>query len=146
PQPESNYVFQVQNPGTTRAIASGHLLCAGLGSHIVTIPLLRGRSRDEESILWREMLWPVPGEVGGPVPRTLSKNVTIPFDRDGRQETIQMDASGKSLATTGPMNHVGVTYQKIRTITSIEPLTGRPLWSHQDLDQGANLFGDASHV
>jgi len=44
------------------------------------------------------------------------------------------------------MNRVGVTFQKIRTLTSVDPLTGKSTWTRLDLDQGLELFGDEQYV
>jgi hypothetical protein len=128
-----------------RAVGAGHLLFASLGTHVVAVPLLRTKTRDDESVLWRETLLPIPSDVNNAIVRPSGRSLALPFD-SVKEESILVDSGNKQLASTGPMSHVGACFQKIRTFTCVDPLTGKSLWTHQNLEQGQELFGDEHRI
>jgi outer membrane protein assembly factor BamB len=144
PQLDSSYAFQ--NGATIRAIADGHLLFASLGGQVLATAMLRTRARDDDSVLWREPLLPIPTESGTTLVRQVTKTITIPFDSQPKPVTSFEDGANRALAVTGPMTRSGVCFQKIRTLTCVDPLTGKTVWSRQDLDHGLELFGDEEYV
>ncbi len=124
--------------GLWRTAADDHLLFAAVGRQIVAIDTLRPRSNEIEATLWRETLWNTEADSMKPLPRE-HRN---PFDPSHLQDYRWGDATGRPVASVGPMTARGVCFQKIRAITCLDPLSGATLWSRNDFDQGCELFGD----
>lgn len=142
-QVDSSYGYQT---AASRAETEGHLLFANLAGQLLAVPLLHSRPNDDDAILWKEALLPMPPEANPNIPRHVSRSMQIPFDSQPKAVFNFEDMSNKPVAVTGPMNRIGVCFQKIRTLTCVEPLTGKPVWSRQDVDQGLELFGDDQFV
>ncbi|MGE3779366.1 MAG: hypothetical protein AB7F89_19415, partial [Pirellulaceae bacterium] len=141
PQSVGSFSFQ-QN--SLRSVASGHVLFATFHGHVMAVPLMPSRLRDEDTVLWYEPLIPTPGEAGGGV-HSIQRTTQIPFDVQ-TTDMIIANSSNQPLAVSGPMTRTGACYQKVRTLTCVEPLTGKTVWNRQDLEQGLLLFGDEEYV
>jgi outer membrane protein assembly factor BamB len=90
--------------------------------------------------LWSENLLPLP-EASTLRPSTRSEKV--PFDNQPKTTIGLEDSTSKPVALVGPvMNRTGVCFQRVRTLTCLDPISGKPAWTRQDLDQSSDLFGD----
>ena len=72
---------------------------------------------------------------------------TVPFVPSGVRLRRNFDpVSGRAICSMGPVNENGVFYQRLKKLTCADPTTGATIWSRNDLEQGARLFGDAEYL
>ena len=117
----------------------GHLAIAQVNAELFAVNCLRGtrRSADAQQ-LWRDDLAQL-GELEAVGLRTKTRQLVNPWD-DAR--ILLTDSSGRFLGQAGPLTAHGLIYQRGRDLHCVDPITKELLWSRNDVEQGADLFGD----
>ncbi|MBM4005041.1 MAG: hypothetical protein FJ295_17430 [Planctomycetes bacterium] len=117
----------------------GHLAVAQVNAELFAVNCLRGtrRSADAQQ-LWRDDLAQL-GELEAVGLRTQTRQFVNPWD-DAR--ILLTDSSGRFLGQAGPLTAHGLIYQRGRDLQCVDPITKELLWARNDIEQGADLFGD----
>jgi outer membrane protein assembly factor BamB len=123
----------------------GHLVVLPVGSMVYGIDPVNHR------VLWRHNLAAQSGgpTAANPSPPTGPQGQQQPLvdPRDGSVLVVYPDGWAQRLGTTGPLEGQ-VIYAQVRdTLTALDPLTGRTLWSRSDVtSRNRFIFADEEHV
>jgi outer membrane protein assembly factor BamB len=113
----------------------GHLMVLQLGNMVFAIdPLNKGR------VLWEWNLAPTPA---GAMPTLSSATV------DPRDQTVQVlynDGWMQRLGQTGPLQASVICLLTRDSMTAVDPITKRVLWTRSDVNSRADVFGDEHNI
>jgi outer membrane protein assembly factor BamB/tetratricopeptide (TPR) repeat protein len=133
-------IERVQQNGLDRVQLSGHLGVVYFGADLIAIDMLKSTVSRNESIRWRF-------EISPRVQSWQRENPTPnPFAPATSRLRGNLDTSGRAVSSMGPVNRRGVFYQRMRMLICADPMTGRPIWSQNDVEQGSSVFGDQDHI
>src|SRR5262249_30437682 len=115
----------------------GHLVVLQLGHMVFGLdPLNKGR------VLWERNLSSLPGSATAPPPPQ-----SLPSDRgDNSVVLVYTDGWMQRLGSAGPLQGGVICLQMRDSLTAIDPVTGRTLWTRSDVSSRSHVFGDDSHV
>jgi outer membrane protein assembly factor BamB len=118
--------------------SQGHLVVLQLGHMVFGIdPLNKGR------VLWEKNLSQLPGSATtAPAPN--GQPVVDP--RDGSVVVAYTDGSMQRLGAAGPLQAGVICIQMRDSLTAIDPVTGRTLWTRSDVNSRAHVFGDEQYI
>jgi outer membrane protein assembly factor BamB len=120
------------------AKASGHLLVINLGDQVLAVDALRGERGASDGQLWKlDAVEIDPNTISRSYPQP--RNLANPL---GGNRTQLYDPSGRINFYTGPVQSLGLCFQKGRQLLCVDPLTGAPLWERGQIPQAADIFGD----
>lgn len=121
------------NRGLATGRFEGHVLILSLGTHVIGINTLKPAGPRGQGILWMD-------ECGasGSTAASSGREHPRPWEDDDPSERD----NGDSLAQLGPVVAGGATYLRSRELVSVNPLTGKRLWSRRDVPAGSEIFGD----
>jgi outer membrane protein assembly factor BamB/tetratricopeptide (TPR) repeat protein len=111
----------------------GHLVVVNLGQYLVAVDTVTHR------VLWDKNLFGAQSPVG---PGTQ-------LHYDPTTETLQMLFAGSHIVTIGQAGPVSANYVCLQTrdgLWALDPLTGKPLWTRNDVPMRCRLFGDDKHI
>jgi outer membrane protein assembly factor BamB/tetratricopeptide (TPR) repeat protein len=114
--------------------AVGHLVVVNLGQYIAAIDTVTHR------LLWDKNLFGAQSPVSGAGPH-LQYNPT--------EETLQLWFPDNTFMTIGQGGPVTATYVCVQTrdgLSALDPLTGKTLWTRNDVPTRCRLFGDDRHI
>ncbi len=118
--------------------ANGHLLVVNMGDQVLAIDALRGERSGSDGLLWKlDAVEIDPTSIRTTYPQQRSS----PNPLAGNRMQIY-DPSGRINFYTGPVQSLGVCYQKGRQLLCVDPLTGTPLWERGQIPAAADIFGD----
>lgn len=118
--------------------SNGHLVVVNLGDQIVAVDALRGQRSGGDGQLWKldaVEIDPTTVRSTYPQQRTSANPLT-----GGRVQLY--DPSGRINFYTGPVQSLGICYQRGRQLLCVDPLTGQPLWERGQIPAAAEIFGD----
>ena len=119
--------------------ANGHLLVINMGDQVLAIDALRGERGGSDGQLWKldaVEIDPTAVRTTYAQPRTSANPLA------GNRMQQLYDASGRINFYTGPVQSLGVCFQKGRQLICVDPLTGTPLWERGQIPASADIFGD----
>ncbi len=117
--------------------SAGHLVVLQLGHMVFGIdPLNKGR------VLWERNLSMLPNSATNP-PYWQS---LVHDPRDNSLVLAYSDGHVQRLGTVGPLQGGVVCLQKRDSLSAIDPVTGRTLWTRNDVNSRAHVFGDEQHI
>lgn len=140
-EPSQRRHVNQMNPMVSHLRAMGHLLIVSLGHEIVAIDTLSDGPKTAK-ILWRHDLTDSLMGVNG-IQNIHPRVVQMPW---GVPRFMAADGNGRAIGTTGPATTKYVCYLRQRTLNLVEPLTGKTLWTRNDVDPGSDLFGDEEYL
>ncbi len=122
--------------------SQGHLVCLQLGHMVFGIdPLNKGR------VLWEKNLSQLPGSDTAPPTPGGSPDKQITYDpRDNSLVVPYSDGWVQRLGSAGPLQGGVICLQMRDSLTAIDPVTGRTLWTRSDVNSRAHVFGDEQHI
>jgi len=126
----------VQNPAATNRFgyhSVGHLIVANLGQYLVAVDTITHKR------LWQKNLFGAYSPGGG--------NQTPHYD--AAEESLQMyftDGTYMAIAQGGPVEATYVCVLTREGLEALDPLTGKTLWTRNDVSTRCRLFGDANHI
>jgi outer membrane protein assembly factor BamB len=130
-----------QNPQSHRTTFSyqtlGHLVVLQLGYMVYGIdPLGKGR------VMWEKNL-ATPSGTSTPAHPTVSvdERVTPPTVR-----VLYQEGWSQRLGQNGPLNGPVVCLLTRDSLTAVDPVTGRTLWTRSDINSRYEVFGDAENI
>jgi outer membrane protein assembly factor BamB/tetratricopeptide (TPR) repeat protein len=119
----------VTNPFGYHAV--GRLIVANLGQYLVAVDTVTRR------LLWeKNLLAPY-----GPGNTSLQYNAA-----EETLETLFPDGTRMTIAQGGPVTAAYVCYQTREGLWALDPLTGKTLWTRNDVPSRCRLFGDDQHI
>jgi outer membrane protein assembly factor BamB len=119
----------------------GHLVVLPAGHMVFGIDAVTGRK------LWTKDL--LNGASGS---EATQPNNRMPYDqvtvdpRDGSVQIIHADGWTQQLGQTGPLEGAAVCLQMKESLTAVDPVSGRVLWTRSDVSPRSRIFGDDQHV
>jgi hypothetical protein len=120
----------------------GHLILLTIGYDVLAIDMLRGSSDPNEAILWRDHLVRANPNSRSTTPlRTRSS-----MNPWGGRSYVAIDAAGNQIGITGSVNAQGIYYQKMNQLICADPITGKPIWTRDDVAPGSGIYSDDQHV
>jgi outer membrane protein assembly factor BamB len=111
----------------------GHLVVAHLGQYIVAIDTVTHK------VLWDKNLLGAQSPVG--------PNSFLRYDPN--EETLQLMFTDNTFLTIGQGGPVSASYVCLQTrdgLAALDPLTGKTLWTRNDVPMRCRLFGDDKHI
>jgi outer membrane protein assembly factor BamB/tetratricopeptide (TPR) repeat protein len=66
--------------------------------------------------------------------------------RDGSIQVLYADGWTQQLGQTGPLEGAAVCLQTKDSLTAVDPISGRVLWTRSDVSSHSRIFGDDQHV
>ncbi|MCE9552450.1 MAG: PQQ-binding-like beta-propeller repeat protein [Planctomycetes bacterium] len=121
------------NRGLATGRFEGHVLILSLGTHVMGINTLKPGGPRGQGVLWMDECG-----VGGAAASSSERERPRPWEDDDPSERD----FGDTLAQLGPVVAGGATYLRSRELVSVNPLTGKRLWSRRDVPAGSEIFGD----
>jgi outer membrane protein assembly factor BamB len=121
----------------------GHLAVLPVGHMVYGVDVASGR------LLWSKNLF---DPVNGRAAPTLQPNNGMPGPsvtvdpRDGSAQIVYQDGWTQRLGQTGPLEGAAVCLQMKDSLTAVDPISGRVLWTRSDVSPRSSLFGDDQHV
>ena len=116
----------------------GHLAVLPVGHMVFGVDVAQGR------LLWSKNLF---DPVNGRAPSQLQPGPSVTVDpRDGAVQIVYQDGWTQRLGQTGPLEGAAVCLQMKDSLTAIDPVSGRVLWTRSDVSSRSSLFGDDQHV
>lgn len=113
----------------------GHLVVLQLGHMVFGIdPLGKGR------VLWERSLSSLPG---GGTPSYSSLSVD---QKDNSVVLLYPDGWMQRLGQAGPLQGSVICLQMRDSLTAIDPVSGRVLWTRTDVNSRSQMFGDENYV
>ena len=116
------------NPNATLARSCGHLLVASVGTKICALDPWKA-SGNSSPIMWSQDLTDTTLDSGGNM-----VFVNNGVDRDFRANPF------------GPVNARYISFQRMRNIVAVDPVTGESLWVRQDIPPRSEVFGDEQYM
>jgi outer membrane protein assembly factor BamB len=119
----------------------GHLIVLPVGHMVFGIDAVTGRK------LWTKDLINSAG-----APEATQSNGRVPFaqvtvdPRDGSVQLLHADGWTQQLGQTGPLEGAAVCLQMKESLTAVDPVSGRILWTRSDVSPRSRIFGDDQHV
>ncbi|MFV1964523.1 MAG: PQQ-binding-like beta-propeller repeat protein [Pirellulaceae bacterium] len=138
--------FYSHQAGMTRAATWGNLLFLVLADQLAAVDTLRTVRDEEESVLWRDSVAQAVPDIRPQPAKSLPREAHNPLIPTAAPDYYLADQADRPLGQTGPLTRNGICYQKVRTLICADPLTGNVNWSRADVEQGAEVFGDAEFV
>jgi hypothetical protein len=118
--------------------ANGHLVVLNMGDQVLAVDALRGERGGSDGQLWKLDAAEIdPTTINRIDPRQRTSANPLAGNR-----TQLYEASGRVNFYTGPVQSLGVCFQKGRQLLCVDPLTGTPLWERGQIPAGAEIFGD----
>jgi outer membrane protein assembly factor BamB/tetratricopeptide (TPR) repeat protein len=115
----------------------GHVIVLQLGHMVFGVdPLNKGR------VLWEKNLSSLPGSATTP-PYYQSLSVD---PKDGAVVVLYSDGWMQRLGETGPLQGGVICLQMRDSLTAIDPVSGRTLWTRSDVNSRCHIFGDEQHI
>jgi outer membrane protein assembly factor BamB len=115
----------------------GHLVVLQLGHMVFGVdPLNKGR------VLWERNLSSLPGSATAP-PYYQSLSVD---PRDNAVVVVYSDGWMQRLGEAGPLQGGVICLQMRDSLTAVDPVTGRTLWTRSDINSRSHVFGDEQHI
>jgi outer membrane protein assembly factor BamB/tetratricopeptide (TPR) repeat protein len=119
--------------------ANGHLVVINMGDQVLAIDALRGERGGSDGQLWKLDAVEID-------PTTIRSTYAQPRmsanPLAGNRMQQLYDPSGRINFYTGPVQSLGVCFQKGRQLLCVDPLTGTPLWERGQIPAAADIFGD----
>jgi outer membrane protein assembly factor BamB len=129
PLVENGRVFGgMYNPNATLARSCGHLLVASIGTKICALDPWSA-SGNSAPLLWSQDLFDTAADNGA--------NMVFANNGVGREFRAN---------PFGPVNARYVCFQRMRNIVAVDPNSGEPLWSRQDIPPHSEVFGDEQYM
>ncbi len=125
------------NASLLRGRMDGHLLAVWRGNEIYAVDTLSSGG-DKAEVLWgKDLVFEFPGipTRQNLVPRVMQAAGAMP-------QLVAVDAYGFPAPKLGPVTGRMICFQRMRTLTAADPLTGQTLWVRHDMRLGSDLFGD----
>ena len=149
-QPHSPIQTLPGNLGLSRGRASGHLLIATYGFHVLAIDTLGTDEQAADRILWRQDA-KILGNGNGNSFQFRQRPVTniwgqgLPVTQD---HTANSTTRGKRVGALGPLNDHGICFQRGRELLCVDPLRVNvdPIWIRHGVPPGCDLFGDENYL
>ncbi len=119
----------------------GHLVVLPVGHMVFGIDAATGRK------LWTKDL--INGASG---PDAAQANGRAPFTqvtvdpRDGSVQILHPDGWTQQLGQTGPLEGAAVCLQMKESLTAVDPVSGRVLWTRSDVGPRSRIFGDDQYL
>lgn len=115
----------------------GHLVVLQLGHMVYGVdPLNKGR------VLWERNLSSLPGSTSAaPSYQSLSYDA-----RDNSVVLLYTDGWMQRLGEMGPLQGGVICLQMRDSLTAIDPVSGRTLWSRSDVNSRSQVFGDDQYI
>jgi outer membrane protein assembly factor BamB/predicted negative regulator of RcsB-dependent stress response len=133
-------IDRVRQNGLDQAHLLGKLGIVYFGADLIGVDMLANTLTRNEPVRWRLA---VTSRTSDLEPEKFSRP---PFDPLPRPARTNLDDTGRAVSSLGPVTRHGVVYQRNRTLNCVDPLTGRLVWSHSNVEQGATISGDADYV
>jgi outer membrane protein assembly factor BamB len=113
----------------------GHLVVLQLGYMVYGIdPLGKGR------VMWEKNLALPSGKAEPAVP-TMTAD-----DRDNTVRVLYQEGWSQRLGSTGPLHGSVVCLLTRDSLTAVDPVTGRTLWTRNDVNSRYDVFGDTNNI
>lgn len=112
--------------------AVGHLIVLNLGQTVVALDPVN------QKLLWEKSLLGSQGLTGGQQPQL--------DPADGTLQIIFPDGYALKIGQAGPVAASYVCLQTRDGLMALDPLTGRTLWTRNDVPPRCRIFGDDRHV
>ncbi len=120
--------------------------------HLIVLPvahMVYGIDPVNRRVLWEKNL----AAGGGPVAVNVNhpngpqwQGVPVVDPRDGSVLLSFADGWAQRLGQTGPLEGATICVQTRDTLTALDPLSGRTLWSRSDVNPRNHIFADENHV
>ena len=134
--------FYSTNYSVMHAKIEGHLILLTIGYDVLAIDMLRGSSDPNEAILWRDHLVRANPNSRSSTPlRTRSS-----MNPWGGRSYVAIDSAGNQIGITGSVNAQGIYYQKMNQLICADPITGKPIWTRDNMAPGSGIYSDDQHV
>jgi outer membrane protein assembly factor BamB len=119
----------------------GHLVVLPVGHMVFGIDAVTGRK------LWTKDLINSANapEATQPAGGATVAQVTVD-PRDGSVQILHADGWTQQLGQTGPLEGAAVCLQMKESLTAVDPVSGRVLWTRSDVSPRSRIFGDDQHV
>ncbi|MDX1945761.1 MAG: PQQ-binding-like beta-propeller repeat protein [Pirellulaceae bacterium] len=120
------------------AKANGHLVVVSLGGEVVAIDALRADRAGNDALAWRlDAIDLDPASQRSMYPQ--QRQTTNPLVGS---RLITYDPTGRLNFYTGPVQSIGVAFQKGGQLVCVDPVNGQTLWERSKIPAGAEVFGD----
>jgi outer membrane protein assembly factor BamB len=121
--------------------------------HLVVLPagrMLYGIDPVGRRVLWEKDLaaggsGPIPVDPRNPRGGAM-QGVPVPDPRDGSLWVVYTDNWAQRVGQAGPLRGQAICVQTRDSLTALDPLSGRSLWSRRDVNPHNHLFADEDHV
>ncbi len=119
----------------------GHLVVLPVGHMVFGIDAATGRR------LWTKDLINSAAASESTQPNGRTPYAQVTFDpRDGTVQIIHPDGWTQQLGQTGPLEGAAVCLQMKESLTAVDPVNGRVLWTRSDVSPRSRIFGDDQYV
>jgi outer membrane protein assembly factor BamB len=117
---------------------NGHLVVVNLGDQVIAVDALRADRQTSDNLLWRQDAMELdPNNTRNYYPQQRQSSNPL----SGSRITLY-DPTGRLNFYTGPVQSVGVAYQKSRQLICADPISGQSLWERSQIPPSADIFGD----
>jgi hypothetical protein len=118
----------------------GHLVVLPVGHMVFGIDAASGRK------IWTKDLIDDGGDATQPNTRNpYAPQVTVD-PRDGSVQLVYPNGSTQQLGQTGPLEGAAICLQTKDSLTALDPVSGRELWTRSDVSPRSRIFGDDQYV
>jgi outer membrane protein assembly factor BamB len=119
----------------------GHLVVLPVGHMVFGIDAATGRK------LWTKDLVSSASSPDSTQPNGRTPYAQVTVDpRDGSIQILHADGWTQQLGQTGPLEGAAVCLQMKESLTAVDPVSGRVLWTRSDVSPRSRIFGDDQHV
>ncbi len=137
--PDNVFRRLINLPANTHtAKANGHLLLVNMGDQVLAIDALRGERGGGDAQMWKLDAVEID-------PTAINRIYVQPRNAANPLATNRLqvyEPSGRVNLYTGPVQSLGVCFQKGRQLLCVDPLTGTTLWERSQIPAAAEIFGD----
>jgi outer membrane protein assembly factor BamB len=137
-RPDGNFRRYVSSYYLNSGNVNGHLVVVNLGDQVIAIDALKADRTGGDGLLWRLDAMELDLTNVRPVSPAV-RQATNPLA--GIRVQIH-DPTGRLNFYTGPVQSIGVCFQKGRQLICADPLTGQPIWERAQIPAAAEIFGD----
>jgi outer membrane protein assembly factor BamB len=123
------------NSNSTVARSFGHLLLVSAGTKIFALDPWRAAGNGS-GLLWSQDLTDTSRDNGFNGNNVIIAQMMV---NNGGPGIFRMDPFG-------PLNGRIITFQRMRNLVAVDPLSGEELWVRQDIPQNSEVFGDEQYV
>jgi outer membrane protein assembly factor BamB/tetratricopeptide (TPR) repeat protein len=120
--------------------------------HLVVLPacnMVFGIDPVNRRVLWEKDLAPITGPIGvkrGQPNGLNPQHPPVVDPRDGSVVVTYLDGWAQRLGQAGSLQGRALCVQARETLTVLDPLTGRTLWTRMDVYPHNHLFADDNHI